>query len=364
MTQNVFNSLFTYRPREDLSSKENYLTELFAHVLRESPEACRAWIARVLRRSPSDIGAAMTVTTQVTLPTPEGVKRSIVDMVIECAVSGSGSAAILCEHKWDSPTNPEQLTRYLAVAGATPGRSVVFIAPTVMQVAEARASGIAAAFQWEDVFSTLSAATSPPVVRDFLDFLALQGLGPKEPLSWPRLAAHAEARGVDATLQRYAEKLAAKDWSFLPERLRARSGVEKRWGRLGVALQGKDWSPTVFVGFLIDGADHQLTLLAPRQSVDLMLSLDGHRNQVIEPGSLARKAEALKALAPSVLHGTGLQNRWRKIVVREPLFETIQGHATEDDQVDAIHKRLRGWCEVLFNAGELDEAMRVAFGEA
>jgi hypothetical protein len=58
-----------------------------------------------------------------------------------------------------------------------------------------------------------------------------------------------------------------------------------------------------------------------------------------------------------VLHGAQLKSKWRKVVVRESLADTIRGKATEAEQVDAIYRRLQGWCQGLFGDGEMEKAL-------
>jgi hypothetical protein len=188
-------------------------------------------------------------------------------------------------------------------------------------------------------------------------FLALQGLGPKEPLSWPKLAAYVTSRSVERDCLRIATQLKECDWTFLPKRFQTSSALEKlRWGRVGIELN-KSWTPGLFMGFLLDGEDHQLALVSPRTSIDLMLTLDADPKRTIDPTVLGLRAGALRAPGVEILHGAQLKNRWRKLVVREALADTIRGKPTEEAQVNAIYGRLRGWCETLFADGRLEKAL-------
>jgi hypothetical protein len=242
----------------------------------------------------------------------------------------------------------------------TPSR-VVFIAPTVMQVAEVRHAHAdrVNAIRWQDVCAFLQGSGADGV-RELVEFLALQGLGATTPLTWPKLAAYVTSRSVEKDClrlvqlleQRVAAGLAAGDWSFLPKRFQAAHAYEKlRWGRVGVELHDGHW-PCLFLGFLLDGTDHALTLVSPSTSIDLMLSLDADPKLVIDP-VCAQRADTLRATAVDVLHGAALKNKWRKLVVREPLIETIRAKPSDEDQVEAIYARLRGWCAALFPGGEL-----------
>jgi hypothetical protein len=358
MNTNIFHALLTYRPREGRSSKENFLTEAFAHTLRTNPETCRAWLPNITGKPLSELRGDVEVETQVCLNAPAGNKWSIVDMVVRCGLADGGELTILFEHKWDSPARRDQIDDYVAIAQAMPNALVVFIAPTVMQIADIREhTSEVKTVQWQEVHEFLHRSGADGV-REFVEFLALQGLGPREPLSWPKLAAYVTSRAVEGDCLRIAAALRERDWTFLPKRFQTSTAFDKpRWGRVGIELN-KDWNPALFLGFLMNGDDHQLPLLAPQTSIDLMLALDHSDTKlVIDPKIVAPRAEALRAPGVDVLYGTQLKSKWRKIVIRESLVDTIRGKSTEAEQVEAIYLRLRSWCAGLFGDGKLDKVL-------
>jgi hypothetical protein len=44
--RNLFNELFTFRAKENFSSKENFLTEGFAYFLQRDKRLCEAFVER------------------------------------------------------------------------------------------------------------------------------------------------------------------------------------------------------------------------------------------------------------------------------------------------------------------------------
>jgi hypothetical protein len=357
MSDNIFHSLLSYRPREDRSSKENFLTEAFAYTLRTNPEVCRAWLNHLSGEPIDALCGRIDVETQVRFSAPDDKTWSMVDMVIRCGLAGGDEIMILFEHKWDSPADCSQLDRYCEISGAQAKAEIVFIAPTVMQVAEVQHhTDVVKTVRWQDVHDFLQ-KTGADGVREFIEFLVLQGLGPSQPLSWPKLAAYVAGRSVEKDCLRIAAQLKERDWSFLPARFRASSSLERlRWGRIGLELN-KSWNPALFMGFLLDGEDHQLTLISPRMSIDLMLTLDANPKSMIDATVLGPRAEALRTLGVDILHGAQIKNKWRKLVVREALADTIRGKPTEVEQVDAIYGRLTQWCSILFQGGQLEKAL-------
>ena len=362
MTPNIYHSLLTHLPRHDRSSKENFLTEAFAHSLRTNPEVCRAWLSFVTGEPLDALRGPPDVETQGSFFAPDGKSWSIVDMVIRCGLANGGEMTVLSEHKWDSPADCGQLDRYLAIARTKPKGSVIFIAPTVTQIADVQHHTDAVkAIRWHDAYNFLNLhKTEADGIREFVEFLALQGFGPQEPLSWPKLAAYMASRSVEKDCLRLVAQLPGRDWSFLPKRFHGPSAYEKmKWGRIGIELN-EHWNPCLFLGFLLDGHDHRLELVSPT-SIDLMLSLDmSDTSKVIEPTVLTPLAESLRAPGVSVLHGSQLKKGpWRKLVVREALADTIRGKPTEAEQVDAIYARLEHWSSTLFAGGQLAKVLGV-----
>lgn len=359
MTQNLFHALFTYRPREGLTPEENFLTEAFAHTLRANPDVCRAWIASVMDIPPSALRGVPKVETQTSFTAPDGKSWLIPDMVVRCDCV-DGQITVLSEHKWKSSVNLDQLARYVQIAESVSPSCVVLIAPTVMQVAEALQAQLAQVktIRWQDVHAFLQKSDRDGVL-ELVEFLALQGLASSKPLSWPKLAAYASSRSVEMDCLRLSYLLEhlilagfdAGEWSFLPSRFLNTRVVPKRWGRVGVELHDGQW-PGLFLGFLLDGADHKLTLVAQDTSIDLMLALDADPKLIVDK-VLEQRSEALRMVGVDVMYGAEFKNKWRKVVVREPLAETIRAKLTDEDQVEAIYARLLCWCESLFSHGEL-----------
>lgn len=320
MTPNLLHSLFSYRPRDGHTPEENFLTEAFAHTLRANPEVGRAWLASMTGDPLSALGGDFHVETQASFFAPDGKSWSIPDMVVRCDLAGGGELTVLSEHKWRSPADLGQIGRYLEIAAAKAKGHVVFIGSTVMQVADIKRvhAERVKAIRWQDVDAFLE-KTSAESVREFADFLALQGLGATTPLSWPKLAAYVTSRSVEADCLRLVQSLGhrvdaglqAGEWSFLPERFQTANTYQKvRWGRVGVELHDGHW-PGLFLGLLLDGQDHGLMLVSPSESIDLMLSLDADPKLAVDP-AITQRADALRATGTDVMHGAALKNKWRK----------------------------------------------------
>jgi len=361
--ESVFNALFAYRKREARTPKEDYLTAAFAYALRASPEdVARRWVAHVADVDSARIAGRVDVKTQVSYDTPGG--RKLVDMVLECDLSGGERLTVLSEHKWDSPTNTSQLEAYRGIATSKPNGKLVFIAPTVKQVTDAT-QFCKSACLWEEAYKELARlAEEGSVLSQFTEFLMSAGLGPHEPLTLSALAAYAHSLGVDEACYRIAELLDQKDWSFLPKRFDNRAIHSDRsgdalWGRLGLSFSDDEWTPCLFVGFLLDPSNHCLEFCEKRKGVDLMLAIDANPKTRIAGTTARTQAEKMDTMFPAALVQEGEElrnNRWRKLVVRQSLADIVKDNAKEQEQTEAIYAKLKKWCEALFEDGTLETA--------
>ena len=131
---NLFNALFDFRPRENHTAKENFLSEGFAYVLKTSKPACDAWLSRVLNRP------VESRTTKILTRNSERLGDSVVfpDMLIESELTDGKSEIIYSEHKWDAPCLPGQLQDYYEVAKRRhAGARLVFVGRSLKQRATA-----------------------------------------------------------------------------------------------------------------------------------------------------------------------------------------------------------------------------------
>jgi hypothetical protein len=182
VSHNIFDALLSYRPRADRTSKENFLTEAFAHTLRSNPEICCAWLSELSGKPRDAFRGPFEVKTQAHSVAPGGKFRAVLDMTVKCNLAAGGEMKVLFEHKWESPADCDQLDRYVKVAAGHPEAVVVFIAPRGTQVEKVR-HHIAhhrittlKAFHWYDVQRFLLGTGDTGRVREFADFLLQQGL--------------------------------------------------------------------------------------------------------------------------------------------------------------------------------------------
>ena len=373
MGTNLLQALFSCRPREDRTPKEDFLTEAFACLLAKESDLCSRWIAELTdgRIQPDMLAAEPSVTTQeVHRFEGDEAKSRRIDMVVQFATKTSGDHLWFAEHKWDSPASVDQLETYRQILQQMPNdisTGLCFICANVAQQAEAR-SHCEKAFLWEDIHRfLLSEKTRSPQASELAEFLGLQGLGIQEPLSIGSLAAYGFGQSVPGAMIRLAGLLAeaSYEWDVLPKRFRLNRTVTSKiqWGRIGVSFspsEEKRWEPNLFAGFLLDGENHGFELCDLKQGPDLVFLIECEPGISIRGTALQEKAEkAVEAFPQAVVRKPNdLGKNWRKTVIREPLAKVIRSESTPDKQCEAIYKRLGAYCRVLFDGGELETSLR------
>lgn len=182
---NLFNALFKYHPRDGYTPRENFLTEVIAYILKTEPFAAEAWFSLMLDRTVKV--AEVDVLTQNSERTDDGEPAVIPDLKVTALLNGGKRQTVYCEHKWDSPCNPDQLRRYAKLAKRQGGSVVTFVGANQMQVCGARnlqPEFVQRAIFWEDIYRSFEeTSNSSPCLKEFLMFMATQDLSPGAPLN-------------------------------------------------------------------------------------------------------------------------------------------------------------------------------------
>ncbi len=363
---NLFESLLDFHPRESHTPKENFLTESFAYLLRTDEGVLNAWISRLLGKNIE--GATCEITTRQTEKDLDAETSIYPDLLIDGQLSDGQQFAVYCEHKWNSPCDEKQLTKYRRVAERKSAR-LVFVGANYKQRSEASRcfqGSSCQCFLWEDVFETLDLVhEKSPILKEFLDFMKSQGLSPGQPLTVERMKAFLEASDFVLSLLNLAHKLHMNySWDAIPRRFFAENYVHDAYGRVAIRFETEAWKPALTVGFLYDEKDHRVTFVNRDKGIDLLLRIEAEPKNTknLQPALdvLDEKREQLKKTAASVLlkgeRGNG--NNYSVLVVRDCLADVIANAKSEADQLMVIHHRLTTWLEVLFRDGKLETGFR------
>lgn len=370
---NLFESLFTFHPRESRTPKENFLTEAFAYFLKKDENARNRWLSFLLGE---EIGTAKcSIDTRATEQDPETGEHIYPDLRICGQLSGKETFTLYCEHKWDSPFDPKQWTRYERLTEQKKGKCthLVFVGANPRQRQDAKKcsrSHLWKCVLWEDVYAELDGVLGKSTMgKEFLDFMKNHGLSPGEPITLQKMKAFLQGPSLIPLLKNLAEKLNNEyTWEEVPRRFRAGSSVEDVRGNGRVVIwfiAGGEYNPgpAITLGFLYDEKDHKVTLVNRDKGIDLLLRIEAHpkHTENIEPTLRVlreKKMKLSKTAASVLLKGEGGNgNPHSVLIVRDCLADVIGNAKTVDQQLDAIHSRLASWLQDLFKDGRLDRAL-------
>ncbi|MGM0824600.1 MAG: hypothetical protein ACQEUY_07765 [Pseudomonadota bacterium] len=369
MDNSLLVSLRQYRPREGRDSLENFITEVFAWLVRNASGISDAVLARLQQAMlegksfdlPTD-GEEIKWDTQVRL----GSRRP------DMQATWPGIALVF-EHKVWSGLGDGQIRDYRVLAQqAFPDTTVRIVAITGSRHQHSQQAD--ANLCWSDIYETLhqyldraSEATERFHVENFLALLAHEGLQPAAPIAHESIRYFPTAGKLPQQLEQALTQLAARDWP-IDDGYKA---VMKRlrWGRIGIEFHRTDaklkWSPGIFIGCVVDGSDH---LISHRidDTVKLQLILDFSNGLRRHYPSMRSYRELKAALSEMTQDSRWIfydheqerfSNTFHPLYLESPLLEILRGTTTREEQIESIFD---AGCEALslFQQGEFLDNLR------
>ena len=276
--------------------------------------------------------------------------------------------------QWNSPCNEEQLRRYRDfVKKKGEYARLIFVGVTKkekLKAVEYFQDNACACFQWEDVFRALNDIPNKMnILKEFLDFMESQGLGPEQPITVERIKASPQASYLKSLLI-VANRLNDNyPWDVIPKRFHAYNYVHKAYGRVGIRFETEDWKPAITIGFLYDVRDHKVVLVNPGKGIDLLLRIEARPVDTKDTIKLQHALDVLKekrnkltlTAASVLLKGEpGNGNSYSVLMVQHCLADVICNAKGEPEQLTAIYERLTTWLKVLFEDGELEDGLKAS----
>ena len=371
MDDSLLVSLRRYRPREGRDSLEDYLTEIFAWLLRNSREVADAFLDTVMSHVPEADRLELPDADQdITWETQAPYPGARLDMLAQWP-----GGALLFEHKVHAPLSAEQVNKYRELAASEfPGKSarvIVVSANTGQHRPEAHGC-----LCWEDVYKLLEArqeTLSDPAehfhIASFLALLRHEGLHPAAPISHQAVAFYPVAWRFPEQLADALTPLAYEEWP-LAERYEGRS-PKTRWGRLGFELIPAGgplhWMPGLFVGVILDGRDHLVqNRHTDRVMLNVILDFSVKLHDIYpQLPSYRRLVQQLRERTPH--RGWHFYdhleerpaNRHHPLYLETPLLDVLRGTTTMEEQRDAIRRAVRDALELL----QHDDALKTLTDE-
>jgi hypothetical protein len=364
--RNLFNQLFPFRPRENSSAEENFLTESFTYFLEHDKAVLEAFVSRVLRRR-IDVERYEVKTR---FAEQLGGRTLFPDLKLILESSRGERYIMFSEHKWNSGIRPDQLVDYDQISRSIEAddRHLVTIVARADQKRAAESTHISLPgthLLWEDIYLLLESLNNKnQLLCEFLRFMETNNLNPGKPINSATMKAFLLSTDFKAQLSRFTNKLLNEyGWTTVPKAFHSKVLVRDRFGRVGIEFQTTGWNPTLVVGFLYDPRNHMVSLTAPNESVDLFLRLeaDPRTNPQIDEvlALLRQKAKLLTEKEARVLtrNETGNDNLWTLLIAQQSLASFIANASEEREQIEAIYNRVQDWLNILFKDGTVEKAL-------
>lgn len=369
-------NLRSYRPREDRDSLENFVTEVFRWLLENIQGFSGDFLDLVNLRLGQErelewSDGPVVWQSQFSL----GTKRP--DMV-----AAAGSNLLVFEHKVWSPASSQQLANYRKLAAKDYPQHDTRVVQIVPHPAEFRPEADCC-LCWSDVYSCVEGLLHRgelsdfeiAYLKDFLELLDFEGLGPPSPVNIVGLRYFNEAANVEQQLQKLYTAL------LQGGRLRDLSGYEQaigysQWGRVGILWNRRDahekWAPAIGLCTVINGKDHCITHRMTgndplKLQVILSFSKSLHRARralVTEYGQLKNKMAQLAGKYGWNFYdhledsSATSRNAYHQLYLEAPLHEIFRGTKDFESQLNAIRDAALPLVEELANSEELRNLQR------
>lgn len=323
---NLFDGLFSQRPRDLRRPDEDFLTEAFAYVLA-TEEQLQAPVVSALTKGRVQ-GARLTeIETQLPVAR-EDLSRCRPDLCLRGADADDRPFEIWLENKWGAGLGRNQLETYRAELGRlkpSVTRHLVFVSPRHAEVMVAaaflkgRPKGVTgSAITWPELHGLLGAEDEREgVLAQFRRFMSANGLGAVRPATLEAAHAYRAARdagqrlGSANTYRRTLKGLCGAALEVhLSDRLESKLILWDGWGRVGLFTPDDKAS----VGLLYDPGDHRTDFLAADRPTDIVVRIqanpDGQSQAQLET-SRARLAPIADALESLDFNCNPNGGRWR-----------------------------------------------------
>lgn len=250
MERGLLESLRRYRPREGKDPLENFFTEAFAWILRHSPDFSKYILEKLGLEKEIDI-------SNCNWDTQYNFNGLYPDMV--CI---SGNSALIFEHKCWSGLHENQIKNYRDYAKENfENYKIILVTASKFQHEQNPDFSLC----WNDIYDYIlewehEMITESFIFADFWQLIASVGMGPLAPISSESLryyyASDKFKVNISNMIKSDLEERYGKDWRELYIKTGRGKAYGEADGRVGLNLY-VNWRPGLFVGFLLDGADHR-----------------------------------------------------------------------------------------------------------
>lgn len=289
-----------------------------------------------------------------------------------------GQFALIFEHKIWTYLSPGQLDKYRKYAELNLKFSQGYKLILITGLTRQHEQKPDLALTWSDIYkflrNWLETKSDDSLVRDFIDMLAEENLGPAAPVSYESIVSYFPVQSLEYNLKNITLRAAEADWSWVSERIGFHKDVpipsnsvkyEKEYGRLGINVS-TSWFPAIFIGTVLNSYPYKVQPSNYHLGPDFSLILGFDINKLEKFEADFFNSEEYTKLRSRLKQNSGTwnfqdqrfevpkPNRWHPLHLRKPLAEVLRGTITFEEQVDRFILQGREVIELLLAGGELE----------
>jgi hypothetical protein len=356
MEQNLFSSLKKYRPRENKDSVENYITQTFCWILRNT-----SFSAFFLKKLGQKLETEFVFTT-CEWNTQANFNGFYPDMV--CRFD-DGDKAIVFEHKAWKHLHYNQLENYRNYAkNQFSTYHLVLITANSAQ----HEQNPDLAMCWSDVYIWMDEWEKKEkedfFIRSFQDLLRHEGMHPSAVISHAAILYYFETKDFEKNIRELFSRVsnvAANVIAKIIPHSEMLFPKQDEWGRLGIC-SAQPWLPGIFIGVMLDGYDHAIlhNLKFPEFVIIISFEFHLHGHYMNEPFYI-KLVDELSSNYKLTEQGWNfyhhikdeeieVKNYWHPIYFRKPLLEVFRGTVTAKDQDEKVLDIIRLFLPIIWNS--------------
>lgn len=361
MKHNLLISLRKYRPREGHDPLENFITEAFCWILKSYDEFSVFFIDHLFEK----MNIEKKVIENPKWSTQANFGGVFPDMLCEFG----DNAALVFENKAWAELHHNQINNYRTHATEKYNESyIILITATVRQHNQKPDLALC----WSDVYKIIQNWIAQEnngndfIFNDFLELIKNEGMAPPAPISHEAIQSYFAGMELKNQVINLVNRMKHSDWSKveLPLNQCLKEGRIGE-GRFGLDLLS-DWKPAVFIGFLLDGADHCTLPVLGTKSPDfcVIISFATFLHNTYPTSetyktfvSMIRKQIDELNQDWSFYHHIEDKdakkiNKWHPIHIRKPMLELFKGTMTPEEQDVRFMESAEQILNIIFKSDE------------
>ncbi|WP_133251448.1 hypothetical protein [Zavarzinia aquatilis] len=366
---NIFISLFNQRPRDNVTPRENFLTESFVYVLKKNVDFCKIWLVSILKMPVRH--ESLVIDTRVAdRYQDDGGAGSIVypDVEIVGTLENGEAFRILIENKWDSGYNYNQIKNYLSLFRSQCKNYMVFMCQNFkdsLRAANDHSDVAGIEFRsilWEDVYLSMNGCIDKSGLLDeLMVFMEENKLSSGNILTEDGVGNYIRGVKFFDDMKKFVDKLLNDfDWMFVKKGFSAK--ITNRFGRVAIEFWPNNTKNNVFVsvGLLYNNKDHKIPFAKPSQeSIDFILRVEANPNlgdaRIRSLDILSSRVESIRkdGSIAYLLNDKNNRNPHTLFIAQKNFFDLAKKGVTQRDQIVSIFEQCNKWVSLLFDDTDL-----------